>query len=136
MVWMGTKTFSTTDKYNSGELNRVNANISYLSTAIAALGIAPILPYAVNTSYNRLGFPHVSDLKYTRANLKALVDGFYKSYSAPAIVVDSSRVQAFSFAEANVLENNEQCLYNILQTPTSYFPFSGRNYSGQDRTYL
>lgn len=136
MAWMGTKTFSMNDKYNASELNRVNNNISYLSTAIAALGVAPVLPYVVNMSYTRLGFPKVSDLKYTRANLKALVDGFYKSYYAPAINVDSSRVQTFSFAEANVLENNEQCLYNILQTPTNYFTFSGQNYSGQDRTYL
>lgn len=131
MSWLGTKDFTQDSYYNYDDMNRESSNISYLQTQLALAGYPVTLPSPVKSNYLRTDFPTVSSINGIRANIKALVDGFYP-VTAPVITIDLNRVQTFDSERANALEQNIHQLQILVDNLQKAYKRAGTFAAGQD----
>lgn len=131
MAWVGTVTFTTLSYYNYGDLNRENNDLQYLIDQLTALGYYPLGLHTVKTNYARTDFPHITDVNNIKSNILSIIQCF-NPVSAPAIVINTYRLQLFNYVEANKLEINLQALYDMLNAVVASFKYSGTFVAGQD----
>lgn len=135
MAWLGTKTFTATDKYNPEEINRVGENLQYLVDLLASYTLTVTLPYTLKTDFAYTDFPYISKINELKANVNAVKNSYF-TVIAPALVESAARVQAFDYVEANKFELNLQAIYETANDVIQAFMICGTFNCGQGVTIL
>jgi hypothetical protein len=89
---------------NVGDLQRIEDNISYLSTTLTSYGFN--VPIVTGSAWTVNSIGYVDDLDRIKNNIISLVNGFYNDLNNPTITTGS---RAMNFTIANQLE---QVIYN------------------------
>ena len=130
-MWLGTRVFTPLDYYNYGDMNRENVNAQHLQELYTSIGYPVIFPAVIKTDYTTWDDPTVSTVNAVRANLTALVDGFYP-IPIPDITPDPARRQRFGAAQANTIEQSAQGLYDYYGLVQEAFKYAGTFVAGQE----
>lgn len=133
MAWITPKTdWNGNDKYNFGDLNRVDNNTRFLNTFISGFNNAATLE--TYTSQAMTNYPRAALLNLTERNLKALRDTFipYVSLTCKTDWIGGKDDVSFDYNHANRLELNLATMKTMAENILAEFEYCGSITAGQD----
>lgn len=119
------------DKYNSLDLNRVEANTKYIAEVMETAGYHPELA-EVSVNWTMESIPFLSDINRIEGNILALERAFTTPPGWEPPVVAWARGRPFTSTEANRLERNILLIYGMLLDAIASFKYAGTFACGED----
>lgn len=119
------KTFTSADKYNYYDLNRVENNCKYLAKQLNSYGYA--VSVTVKTDWTMYNFPTLAHFSRIRTNIIALISAFAKMGGSP----DMDFTTRFIWDDANDFETNLKNLNTLLELMIASFWYGGEIYGGE-----
>ncbi|MFD1954305.1 hypothetical protein ACFSL6_08975 [Paenibacillus thailandensis] len=123
--WIEPRTnWTASDRYNFGDLDRVENNTRYLADVLTSYGYTVEIVTKTGRTVKTIEF--ADELNRIESNERAIVDAFYEPIGWEQPVTDwSAAVRGFGFRDAIRLEKNLLLIYELWGNVVKEFRYCG-----------
>lgn len=135
MAWIPAVTFTSSDYYNYGDLNRIENNTDYIADYIETFAERPAVGTA-KTDWANTDIVFYDDLNRVETNILALKTAIGEPVGWLTPVTDWASLDVFDYNDANRLDGNLSALKNLAEQINAAFLFCGdwNNICGRGNT--